>query len=79
MALRISSCITGTPESSPRRPVPSRFSASVLRTSAMTPSSLPGAVAAGSSASTISVSLWSSDSILPRMISFAVTFWIKAW
>ena len=81
MALRISSCITGTPDNSPRRPVPATYSATVLRTSPMTPGSLFSDITAGSSASTNKASLPSVDSSLPWMISFDFTWsmsWLKA-
>ena len=73
-ALRISSCITGTPDSWATRPVPARSSAITLRISPTTRPRLSFETTPGSSDRTTRASWPSSDSSLPRMMSFVMTF-----
>ncbi|MGY3648187.1 hypothetical protein ACVWW2_003478 [Bradyrhizobium sp. LM4.3] len=72
-ALRISSCMTGTPESCTLSPVSLRSSFISARMSATVLVSLLEATTSGSSESTISASVPSSDNSLPRMISLFLT------
>ena len=70
----ISSCITGTPASSPLRSDPARSSAIVLRMAATTAPDLSEEATSGLSASTISASVPSGESSLPLMSSLARIF-----
>jgi hypothetical protein len=65
--------MTGTPDNSALRPLPLRSSAIDLRISPMVLPSLLLATTSGSSDSTTSASVPSSDNSLPRMISLVLT------
>ena len=65
--------MTGTPDSCALSPLPARSSAMILRMSPIVLVSLLLATTSGSSDSTISASVPSSDSSLPRMISLVFT------
>ncbi len=65
--------MTGTPDNSAFSPLPARSSFIALRISPTTVPSLLLATTSGSSDSTISASVPSSDNSLPRMISLDLT------
>jgi hypothetical protein len=65
--------MTGTPDNSALSPLSARSSAISLRISPTTLLSLLLATTSGSSDSTISASVPSSDNSLPRMISLVLT------